>query len=556
MANCPLRVERKEKGFAGKEDSDSSDDGMSARYQRKQRAYLAIQQHSKTLDESDSDEGEPTQDKEVLANFGIACRGCEQSFLSGNKLHSHLKSFNGHIADNATTITSNAAAVIDLTDQPKGEYLEGIANCTETRAKAYIAADSTSYFTAIIDSGFGRSAVNRQLLDDVPHTIRPIQRLVIRGIGGRQAVMEMAEFVFYLHSTKGALLKLNIKALIFDDLRADLLISTDYIRAWNIILDLPRQLATFSYSNTNKLLAAVSLQVIRQPSANMVVRVIKDAVIAAGSLGQVPIRLNYQGKADLLFTSAIAEVPDGILSAAQRTMGYLNEGSKPVTIKRGRILGTASAITNGNFALSTIATEALNGFLGLNGGEKAEKARDAVVNDLKWLGEEYLPKYQYELPDGVAVPDISSSTYRDIQVNDKLPIDQQKQLRMLAKRFTVLFSDSPGLARQAEHEWLRIKVPLELERKLKPRPPYRNAPRAKQAINETFDENTRLSRMGPAAHSPYSLLIFVVYKYTPEGAVKKARLVVDLRPLNDIAESDAYPLPLQEDILAALAYAD
>jgi hypothetical protein len=108
---------------------------------------------------------------------------------------------------------------------------------------------------------------------------------VIRGIGGRQAVTEMAEFVFYLHSTKGALLKLNIKALIFDDLGADLLISTDYIRAWNIILDLPRQLATFSYSNTNKPLAAVSLQVIRQPSANMIVRVTKDAVIAAGSLG-------------------------------------------------------------------------------------------------------------------------------------------------------------------------------------------------------------------------------------------------------------------------------
>jgi hypothetical protein len=74
-------------------------------------------------------------------------------------------------------------------------------------------------------------------------------------------------------------------------------------------------------------------------------------------------------------------------------MRYLNEGSKLVTIKRGRILGTASAVTNRNFALLIIATEALNGFLGLNGGEKAEKARDAVINDLKWLREEYLLKY-------------------------------------------------------------------------------------------------------------------------------------------------------------------
>ncbi len=49
--------------------------------------------------------------------------------------------------------------------------------------------------------------------------------------------------------------------------------------------------------------------------------------------------------------------------------------------------------------------------------------------------------------------------------------------------------------------------------------------------------------------------MFVVYKYTPEGTVKKARPVVDLHPLNDVAESDVYPFPLQEDILAAMALA-
>jgi hypothetical protein len=62
--------------------------------------------------------------------------------------------------------------------------------------------------------------------------------------------------------------------------------------------------------------------------------------------------------------------------------------------------------------------------------------------------------------------------------------------------------------------------------------------------------------MAPAKHSPYSLPVFVVYKYTAEGAIKRARPVVDLRPLNDIAESDACPLPLQEDILALMAHAD
>lgn len=150
------------------------------------------------------------------------------------------------------------------------------------------------------------------------------------------------------------------------------------------------------------------------------------------------------------------------------------------------------------------------------------------------------------------VSDVSTSTYREVHVNEKLLLTQQKQLRQLAKRFAIIFNDAPGMARQPEEEWLRIKVASELEQKLKPQAPYRNALRAKQEIDKTFDENVRLGRMAPAKHSPYALPVFVVYKYTQDDAVKKPRPVVDLRPRKNIAESDAYPLPLQEDILAAM----
>ena len=84
------------------------------------------------------------------------------------------------------------------------------------------------------------------------------------------------------------------------------------------------------------------------------------------------------------------------------------------------------------------------------------------------------------------------------------------------------------MARQSEEDWLWIKVPAKLKRDHRPRLLYRNAPRAKQAINETFNENRRLGQMAPVKHSPYSLPVFIIYKYTSKGAVKKARLVVDL----------------------------
>jgi hypothetical protein len=58
-----------------------------------------------------------------------------------------------------------------------------------------------------------------------------------------------------------------------------------------------------------------------------------------------------------------------------------------------------------------------------------------------------------------------------------------------------------------------------------------HAPYVKKDIDVTFNENVLLNRIAPAKHSPYSLLVFIMYKYTLESNVKKARLVMDLRPL-------------------------
>jgi len=65
-------------------------------------------------------------------------------------------------------------------------------------------------------------------------------------------------------------------------------------------------------------------------------------------------------------------------------------------------------------------------------------------------------------------------------------------------------------------------VPKKLERALKPRVLYRNTSRTKQIIDEMFDENIRLRRMILIKHFLYLLSVFIMYKYTFEGAVKKA----------------------------------
>ena len=54
-------------------------------------------------------------------------------------------------------------------------------------------------------------------------------------------------------------------------------------------------------------------------------------------------------------------------------------------------------------------------------------------------------------------------------------------------------------------------------------------------------------------YSLYSLSIFIMYKYIPKESIKKAKLVIKLRPLNSVIKLDAYFLPLQDNILASLA---
>lgn len=166
-------------------------------YRRRQRAYLALREQ---MDKDSSKEDANTDEKDIAANF--ACRDCEEAFPSNNQLHSHLKSFNAHAVE-------GTPSVIDLTAKPKGRQPECVASCTETCVKACpsIDSDAPQPFTAVIDSGFGRSAVNRKLLDSVPHTTKAIKQLVIRGIWREKEGIRASEVHFLSSKQSRSLLE-------------------------------------------------------------------------------------------------------------------------------------------------------------------------------------------------------------------------------------------------------------------------------------------------------------------------------------------------------------
>lgn len=72
---------------------------------------------------------------------------------------------------------------------------------------------------------------------------------------------------------------------------------------------------------------------------------------------------------------------------------------------------------------------------------------------------------------------------------------------------------------------------------------------SKSLVNKTFDEMQCLGRLKFIdSYTPSSFPVFVVWKTTSNGK-RKSCAVVDIRKLNELVIPDAYPLPLQSEII-------
>lgn len=74
----------------------------------------------------------------------------------------------------------------------------------------------------------------------------------------------------------------------------------------------------------------------------------------------------------------------------------------------------------------------------------------------------------------------------------------------------------------------------------------------REVIDETFDKLHSQDCMSWTVNrTPFLFPVFVVWTILPDGTCK-GRPVVDIRRLNQLLQSDVYPLPLQLDIIAAV----
>ena len=120
-------------------------------------------------------------------------------------------------------------------------------------------------------------------------------------------------------------------------------------------------------------------------------------------------------------------------------------------------------------------------------------------------------------------------------------------LSEVVSEFPSVWQDTGETVEVAEEDMMRIPLVDDWQKTKLPTKIYPLSSKDKQVVDETFDKLHDQGRMQWSDQAtPFGFPVFVVKK---DG---KSRVVVDIRGLNKITVPDAYPLPRQEDIIAAV----
>ena len=123
-------------------------------------------------------------------------------------------------------------------------------------------------------------------------------------------------------------------------------------------------------------------------------------------------------------------------------------------------------------------------------------------------------------------------------------------LASLVDSYQDIFKDSGSTVDIPEEEWMPIN--LKPGAAPKANKVYPLGARDRSVIDATFDKLHEQGKLHWTTQpTEFSYPAFVVWRDTPAG--QKGRVVIDIRGLNDITESDSYPLPLQADVIAEVA---
>lgn len=134
-------------------------------------------------------------------------------------------------------------------------------------------------------------------------------------------------------------------------------------------------------------------------------------------------------------------------------------------------------------------------------------------------------------------------------VSNDMPDNAAEQVGALCAKYADVLSEVAGIASIPQEDWMQVNLKDNWrDYKLTPKV-YPLSVKDKAIVDAKFDSMHEQGKMEWSTQpTPFGFPVFVVWKALPDGT-RKGRVVIDIRGLNQMVEKDAYPMPLQEDII-------
>ncbi|KAI0996230.1 hypothetical protein K3495_g11949, partial [Podosphaera aphanis] len=514
------------------------------------------------------------------------CQICKQKYPSNNKLHAHLidSHYRKPCPSNQIEPPSSNSAIISTPDKPSEETilsettsLPTIVTSTAARSNAppghafqgrryaqlliSIASPHNEQANVCLDTGCAMSLIDRTFLR-CQHPTAKIQQMEkpvkVRGLGSSlHDASTFTEIDFYVRGKDNVIAHFKREIHIVEKLTANALIGMDIAvpEGWIIDLDVQQlimpkchglsvQIHTQYHSQAKRIPVVAKTKTIIKPQSRAMVPI----STTKGESLDIPSRdMIYEP----LAMDALTTFPC-LVSSNSSAILVQNDSNAAVTIGKCTPLGY---ITENDLDSGMVEIDELEAYHLVAQPAKSDSKSRLLVKGL-------LATAAY-----TSAISPSQATAEPQQRNEKICPNgvtifgsraEKHRLLNIVNEFEVLWKDRNCFAKTPTGEEMTIDLVPDWQLKYKAGQAkvYAAGTEDRRLIDKTFDSLHDQGRLRwTQASTPFSFPCFVIWKHVtkPDGSnERKGRVVIDIRALNQITLPDAYPIPTQADIIAAV----
>ncbi len=555
-------------------------------YKGKGRAYVTEEdKHENEMDnppdneyyhgsDPELDYYDPSNDQdqhEAEANFSIHartfdCRKCKAVFPSNNQLHKHVRQTRcekPRTADFLTTDEPTANHVMDIpilesTVDSSKDIGTGFGFRGWTYAKALIALSIKGNEAQVcLDTGCSVTLADRSFIKihGAHYTIRRMATpLNVRGLGTNKH--ETSEYIiasiyFAGKNPQGKPVRgvIRREVHLVDNLKANMLIGNDILGPEGISIDGANSKATIA--SCQGMTIPIEIRTLTKGMINKALHARSTTVIPPHSMTAIPIHhSNLPSDRDFLFepSDSNASLFAHAIDASTNCIMAKNDSPQSIKISRNARLGRITEIQYPN---------AFHVDSDIRDYAERKPTRSHKESWFKRVLKAAMLAY-------TAVAAVSSNSGRgksaDVVLSNGITIHDSTPQAVTA--FSDLVDQYPdlwkseGFAKLPEDQWMHIPLRSDWETRISGKAKvYPLGTEDKKLVDQTFDDLHAKGRLKYTTNStPFSYPVFVVWKMV--NGQRKGRVVIDIRGLNAITLPDAYPLPLQSDVISAVKGCD